>query len=240
MKKDLVQLLQDSRALYGLRDAFTETVSKIIYFESLENKGGKRRTDIIIQRLVAQQQLIREQLRAGTYRLESNLEAASNQIIYGVRDVDADSAILVQEVSDELLGYLATHPNSLYTIEPRLFEKLIAEIFRGFGYDVELTPATHDGGKDIILRTRTAVGDMLAYVECKRNRLDRPVGIGVVQRLYGIQQAERATRSIVVTTSSFSKPAIAFAKNFSFLISLRNYDDIMTWLEPYAQNKSSI
>ena len=37
----------------------------------------------------------------------------------------------------------------------RILEEMIAEIFSGLGYDVELTKRTRDGGKDIIaLRKR--------------------------------------------------------------------------------------
>src|SRR5713226_7587905 len=53
-------------------------------------------------------------------------------------------------VGTALLKHYADHPHELKRIGHRQFEELVAELFRGFGYDVELTKRTRDGGIDVI------------------------------------------------------------------------------------------
>ncbi|MEI8136769.1 MAG: hypothetical protein WCH21_05515, partial [Bacteroidota bacterium] len=45
----------------------------------------------------------------------------------------------LNEINDELIAYLAKHPEFLRQLHHRKFEELIAEIFRNKGYDVTLT-----------------------------------------------------------------------------------------------------
>ncbi len=45
---------------------------------------------------------------------------------------------------------LSQFPGDLRNLNRRRFEELVAELFVGFGYAVELTKRTRDGGKDII------------------------------------------------------------------------------------------
>ena len=50
---------------------------------------------------------------------------------------------------EEMIKMLAMHPKDLHQLKPRKFEELIAELLRDMGYDVCLTPETHDHGRDI-------------------------------------------------------------------------------------------
>ena len=51
-------------------------------------------------------------------------------------------------VNDALIAYLATNPDALHTLDPRKFEEIVADLWHQFGYKVQLTPRTRDGGKD--------------------------------------------------------------------------------------------
>ena len=53
---------------------------------------------------------------------------------------------------------LARRGHDLRKLKPREFEQLIAELWHGFGYDVDLTKQTRDGGKDIIAIGGTSAG----------------------------------------------------------------------------------
>lgn len=52
------------------------------------------------------------------------------------------------------------HPEEMKTMNRRLFEEMIAELFDGFGFKVELTKKTRDGGRDIIaiMTAKTLLG----------------------------------------------------------------------------------
>lgn len=136
----------------------------------------------------------------------------------------------VSEINDWMLNELNKNPTDLYQLSPRKFEELIAEIFMRKGYDVELTPATRDGGKDIYVARKDDFGSFLYLVECKHYDPSHKVGVSVIRDLYGVLSKERATYGIVVTTSDFTKPAQEFQQNINFQMSLKNFDSIQKWL----------
>jgi restriction endonuclease Mrr len=145
-----------------------------------------------------------------------------------------EQAVAVVEVGEALKRHLAKNPRALYEIRPRAFEELIASILEDYGYDVELTPLSRDGGKDISAMLRSSVANLLVYVECKRYAAARPVGINVVQRLYGVARAHHANKSMVVTTSYFTREATQEARLLSHDMALRDYDDLCAWLKRYT------
>ena len=139
----------------------------------------------------------------------------------------------VVDINDEMKRYFAKHPEKLYNLSPRQFEKLIADILSDLGFEVKLTQATRDGGKDIYAYIKNQICGFLMYVECKSYTPPNRVGLDIVQRLYGVQQINKANKSMIVTTSYFTLPAVNEAKKFDSLMSLKNYDDLKEWLQRY-------
>jgi DNA-directed RNA polymerase specialized sigma24 family protein len=137
----------------------------------------------------------------------------------------------VTQVTANLLSRLADEPEELYSISPRQFEQVVAELLARQGYDITLTPASKDGGKDIYAATKTVLGTFLYVVECKKYSPDHPVGVGLVRQLYGVVQQEKATAGILITTSFFTKPAKEFQGQAAFQISLRDFFEIRKWLD---------
>jgi hypothetical protein len=143
-------------------------------------------------------------------------------------------ASAINEVNVELLTYMARHPEALREIDPRKFEMIIAEIFRNQGFDVELTPATRDGGMDVRAVRHGSFGTSLYLVECKRYAESKKVGVEVVRGLYGVLHQQNATKGVIATTSSFSRDAITFASPLKYQLSLYGFADLKKWLEVYA------
>ena len=85
----------------------------------------------------------------------------------------------------------------------------MAELFFGFGYDVELTAKTRDGGRDIIAIKR-AEANVKYLIECKRPDPGGYVGVRPVRELYGMKTHEGATKAILATTAYFSQDAMPF------------------------------
>lgn len=136
----------------------------------------------------------------------------------------------VSEINDWMLNELNKNPTDLYQLSSRRFEELVAEILMRKGYNIELTPATRDGGKDIYVARKDDLGSFLYLVECKRYNPNHKVGVNVIRDLYGVLSKERATCGIAVTTSYFSKPAKEFQQEFQFRMSLKDFDSIKQWL----------
>lgn len=136
----------------------------------------------------------------------------------------------VSDVNDELLKMLKNNPNYLYQLSSRKFEEVIAEILSRKGYDVTLTSATRDGGKDIYVAQKNDFGSFLFLVECKKYNPDQKIEVGIVRNLYGVVSAENATCGIIATTSYFTKDAQDFQKSVKFRMSLKDFNSIKQWL----------
>jgi restriction system protein len=138
---------------------------------------------------------------------------------------------LIVSVSDDLLKTLARNPNLLYSLHPRKFEEVIAEIFFKNGFEVELTKATRDGGKDIIAIYNKMNISTKYIIECKRYSKERKISLAIVQRLLGVKIASAANKAILATTSSFTRDAILFTSNNIWDLELKDYNDIVFWLK---------
>ena len=136
-------------------------------------------------------------------------------------------------VGKSLVQFFNKYPQELKVLNRRKFEVLIAELFYGFGYEVELTKQTRDGGKDIIAIKRSEV-DVKYLIECKRPDPGNYVGIAPVRELYGVRMSERATKAILATTTHFSEDAKNFSEKHTWELELRAYNDIVKWIKEYA------
>jgi hypothetical protein len=152
----------------------------------------------------------------------------------GELENDRNIQIDLTEINKELIAYLAKHPEYMRQLHPRKFEELITEIIRSKGYDVTITPAIKDGGKDIIAIYKTPFGHQMFIVECKRYKEENKVGVEIVRALHGVTQAEKFNQAILVTTSTFTKGAIEFVKPLKFQLELKDYNDVTEWCKQYA------
>ena len=144
-----------------------------------------------------------------------------------------DSNILVRKIDDEIKKYFKKYPHKLYDLTPRKFEELIASIFEDFGFDIELTKATRDGGRDIIASIRNAVTSFLIYVECKKYAANKPIGVGIIRSVAGIHHIRQPSKSIIVTTSYFTRGAIKEAHHLENQLDLKDFNSIKEWLKKY-------
>lgn len=140
------------------------------------------------------------------------------------------------EINSKLVDYFRRWPNRLFSLTSRQFEELIAELFSGFGYDVELTKRTRDGGCDIVAISNLPVNTKL-LIECKRYEKDRTVGVDVVRSLHGVTIADGANKGILVTTGRISKDARRFMTlpNTKWLLEGHDFDGLIQWLQLYQQ-----
>lgn len=148
------------------------------------------------------------------------------------RDGSAERQIIVDlnAVNVEALWRIRRDPQLVFDLSSREFEEFIAEILSRLGYEVSLTPASKDGGKDLCVARKGGVGTFMYLVECKKYSPANPVKVNLVRQLSGVVQAERATAGILVTTSSFTRGARALEKQLSHQISLKDYIDVQDWL----------
>lgn len=179
------------------------------------------------------QQEAESKLYASALRIE--IAGAFQEDLYVETESEGDdhSALVITSIDDEVKNYLKKHPQKLYELSPRQFEELVASILKDLGFEVELTQATRDGGRDIIAHVRNAVSSYLTYIECKRYAADNKVGVGIVREVIGVHHIRKPTKSIIVTTSFFSREAIKEAQSMESQLDLKDFADIKEWLQRY-------
>jgi hypothetical protein len=129
-----------------------------------------------------------------------------------------------------ILDSIVRNPMDLLSMSPRQFEEFVADIWEGFGYQVELTARTRDQGRDIIA-IRNAEAHLRFLIECKRYSPDNKVGVGIVRSLYGVVRDENATKGILATTSTFTKDAQKFIDRHIWELEGHDFQNILDWLK---------
>lgn len=138
----------------------------------------------------------------------------------------------------DLIEALRANPQRLYDLSPREFEEIVAELLASFGWDVSLTPATRDGGHDILAVSRDALGLETAWaVECKRYHPKRPVGIAVLRSLYGVKHGLGLPQALLVTTSTLTRGAKQFADSVGD-IKVADWQVLIDWLARYKRSST--
>ena len=174
-------------------------------------------------------------------RLEKALGLASCALSARARIAEAgrpacEVPIQVVDVSSVLVKLLAAEPRQLYSLHPRKFEELIAELLHDMGCEVQLTPESKDGGRDVLATIDTPLGEILTIVECKRYAEHRKVGAAIVERfLWTVDRRDRASRGIIATTSTFTSGARQLERNDKWRLGLRDYNHLVEWLSRYGK-----
>lgn len=136
------------------------------------------------------------------------------------------------EASTKLLDYFRRHPQELYRLSAEAFECFVAKVFHEFGFVVELTARTRDGGKDVVA-IKHGTSRLRFLIECKRYAPNHRVGVTAVRSLHGVVANEKATKGIIVTTARFSQPAKVYLEENQWILDGRDFDGIVEWLDLY-------
>ncbi len=159
--------------------------------------------------------------------------------IYNNKEVPQQLINVVQVISDELILYLQKHPSAMFEIKPRQFEELVAELLAHFGWEVNLTPATKDGGYDIFAISKDISGLQTSWIiECKKYKPELKVGVDIARALYAVKGDYRVANAMLATTSHFSAGVHAF-KSSRYDFELRDYEAILSWINEYHPRPES-
>lgn len=173
---------------------------------------------------------LREFLQGPVYDLSRTIAVPSTEIVTAV-------APQIITAGGALVDALKKQPTDIHALSPRKFEELLADLLSDMGWEVELTQATRDGGKDILAYLNTDLGRLLCLVEAKHYRKDRKVGVELVRTLYGTLCDAQANSAMLVTSSSFSPEANEFQRKHRYQLALRDYTDVISWIMKYGANR---
>ena len=110
------------------------------------------------------------------------------------------------------------------------FEKEVASLFRGNGYNATLTPATADGGVDIILIR----GDERIAVQCKHHV--NPVGPNDVRALQGVVASQNYSKGIFVSLNGYTATVRQEVRSGNVQIELLELKDILQMAKGSHEN----
>jgi hypothetical protein len=124
-----------------------------------------------------------------------------------------DSLIVIPVSRYRLLKLATVEPGFLRVISAREFEEFVAYVLELMGCKVELTQQTRDWGADILAwHGGPFKSEILTAIQVKRYAGHRKATLKNVYELNGAVAHYNTDLGQVVTTSTFTKPAMAFAK----------------------------
>ena len=232
-KKDRKQL---RRQMIRLKSPLREHLQKVILQVADAYLSEEEQKLEVAARLEIYSKRIEEALKSAQLNIDGEELPPKEQREHLVSlDLSSEILIVSQRVWDRLVRELSSTPSRLKTIGRRTFEQLVAFLFEGFGYEVELTRKTRDGGRDIIA-VRKAEVYTKHIIECKRPDPGHVVGIRPVRELYGVKSDEGASKAILATTTYFSKDAQLFMERNRWELELRDYQGVLDWISRYLRN----
>jgi hypothetical protein len=140
----------------------------------------------------------------------------------------------VKEVYSHLIKEIAKSPSRIFSLKPRQFETIIAEILDNQGWLVELTAETHDGGYDIFAVSKKEPSSMKTgfIVECKLYSPQNKVGIEVARQLLHVKSELHVPGALIVTSSDFTSGVYNYAAN-RLDFDTKNFNKILEWCRNY-------
>lgn len=138
---------------------------------------------------------------------------------------------LVLDPIEHVIQESTRNPAAIRRLTPRDFERFLARIFEGFGYDVHITARTRDGGADLLCMTYSHGIPMKLAIEAKRYHPSRPISVDLVRSFVGANQRFRANKLIYVTTSRYTRDALKYATlpSLTELLELKELNDVVSW-----------
>lgn len=185
---------------------------------SLLTQYGDALTTEILQEQPEHKKYMEElTLRNKRSQVKSKIDSEGN-VSFTPSDEEDDPQEVVEKLVNERNNEVEIELlNKLRETDPIFFEKLVVKLLDTMGYsgkngNVTVTTQSNDGGIDGIIN-QDPLGTSTVYLQVKRYAEQNVVGRPAVQGFYGALASVNADRGVFITTSSFSKGALEFAKN---------------------------
>lgn len=154
------------------------------------------------------------------------------------RGTSTEEGVLIEAVAPpwfSILELMRRDPNSMYQIDFRAWEEIIAGAYTRAGFDeVILTPRSGDKGRDVIA-TKRGIGSVRIFDQVKAYQPGYLVTAEEVRAMIGvITGATNVSKGVVTTTSNFA-PRLTedeFIKPFiPYRLELKPRDVLLEWLD---------
>ena len=145
---------------------------------------------------------------------------------------DTHERIITCSPTITLLEQLRTSRMSIHDLHWRQLEAVIAELLQQNGYQVIPGPGSKDGGKDIIATKYLAdVGFFMAIWQTKKLQPGNKVGVSIIRELADTRQEQKASKGIIVTTTSLTRGALTRIEQDRYLLGKVDGEDLQRWIQ---------
>ncbi len=138
-----------------------------------------------------------------------------------------------------ILELIRRDPQSVYQIDPRVWEEIVAGAYTRAGFDeVILTPRSGDKGRDVVA-TKRGIGSIRIFDQIKAYKPGHLVTAEEVRSMVGvITSAQNVSKGVITTTSTFA-PRIADDEYIRPLIpyrlELKPREALLPWLDELSR-----
>ncbi|MBC3917602.1 restriction endonuclease [Undibacterium sp. CY18W] len=113
----------------------------------------------------------------------------------------------------------------------REFEHLIGELLTSNGWDVTVMQGSKDGGIDVLTeRNDPILGSVKAIWQAKKYVGHKKVQLSHLRELSAVVEHLRATKGVIVTTSSFTKGAIDWVQKDTYRLEAKDGKFVENWI----------
>ena len=139
----------------------------------------------------------------------------------------------------EIMRMIQNDPSSMYQIDPRVWEEIIAGAYSRAGFEVvELTPRSGDKGRDVVA-TKHGIGSIRIFDQVKAYKPGHIVTAEEVRAMLGvITGAGNVSKGVITTTSTFA-PRIEqdeYLKPYMpFRLELKSREPLIQWLDELSK-----
>jgi restriction system protein len=129
----------------------------------------------------------------------------------------------------------------MHQIDSRKWEEIVAGAYKRAGFEVELTPRSNDGGRDIIA-TSHGIGSIRFFDQVKAYGPDRRVEANDVRAMIGVLTVDQNVSKAIITTTSDFAPGVLEDENIKrlmpFRLELKPKAVLLDWLSSLTKSQS--
>lgn len=176
---------------------------------------------------------------------DSEVRGRAIELLGQIGEVDAIERVCMLPVAasevegiKRMVESILKRPCNLLHLRPDYFEKFIGQVARKMGYEtVNVTGKPGDGGVDInAIRYQPGFGRTEVepwVIQCKRYDPASRVSPSAVQELIDVRRSRRAAKALLITTSSYTKEAVALATEHAPDIRLITGPELLEHLDQF-------
>lgn len=226
------------KILEAAQDTISKALTALLAPDiNLSGDGGKKISDLheAIDNILNDYQKIEQRVKAFSLNieiLERFLKTWDSVKTYDKLNFETPIVIKEFDYFDvKIYEVIKSTPELLKTLDWRIFEEMLADILKTFGYTVELTRKTKDGGIDIIaIRAEPDLGLHKYILQAKRSV--NAIQVDPVRQLMYLHTEHNATKSIFATTATFTKGAKELAeKRHRWTLELKDMEGVLAWID---------